>query len=202
MMYAYSPVYCHYNFRQPSHWAMTPSAVELNRKFRTLWEQHVYWTRLTVNSIVGNLPDMKATTERLLRNADDFANVFVLYYGRDIAARFASLFRAHLTIAAELVGALKSGNTQAAENAQKRWYANADAIALFLARINPYWSQAEWQHMLHEHLRLLSEEVAARIAGDYPKNIALNDQIEPQALEMADMMTSGIIQQFPSSFLR
>ncbi|MDQ0164641.1 hypothetical protein J2S11_000541 [Bacillus horti] len=34
------------------------------------------------------------------------------------------------------------------------------------------------------------------------KNIALNDQIEPQALEMADVMTTGIIQQFPSNFLR
>ncbi|WP_235440082.1 hypothetical protein [Paenibacillus sp. DMB20] len=56
--------------------------------------------------------------------------------------------------------------------------------------------------MLREHLRLLSEEVTARIAGDHSKNIALNDLIEPQALEMADMMTSGIIQQFPSSFLR
>ena len=198
----YSPVYCHYGFRQASHWALTPSAVELNRKFRTLWEQHVYWTRLTVNSIVGDLPDVKETTERLLRNPDDFAAVLALYYGSDIAAGFSSLFRSHLTIAAELVGALKSGNTQAAADAQMRWYANADAIALFLGRINPYWSQAEWQRMLREHLRLLSEEVTARIAGDYSKNIALNDLIEPQELEMADMMTNGIIQQFPSSFLR
>ncbi|WP_235440083.1 hypothetical protein [Paenibacillus sp. DMB20] len=131
MMCAYSPVYWHYGFRQASHWALTPSAVELNRKFRTLLEQHVYWTRLTVNSIVGDLPDVKETTERLLRNPDDFAAVLALYYGSDIAARFANLFRSHLTIAAELVGALKSGNAQAAADAQMRWYANADAICSF-----------------------------------------------------------------------
>lgn len=75
MMYPYSPAY--YDF-PPVRFAATamvwtPSMVELNQKLRSLWEQHVYWTRLTVNSIVGRLPDEKETTARLLRNAGDFA---------------------------------------------------------------------------------------------------------------------------------
>ncbi|MBD7967198.1 acetylglutamate kinase [Paenibacillus sp. Sa2BVA9] len=179
----------------------TSSSVELNRKLRALWEQHVYWTRLTVNSIVDGLPDVNATTERLLRNPDDFAEVLASVYGIAIANEFARLLREHLTIAAELVGDLKSGNSEAAADAQRRWYANADSIADFLGRINPYWSQMEWQHMMYEHLGLLSDEVSTRIAKDYVKNVALNDQIETQALGMADMMTSGIVQQFPSNFL-
>ncbi|WP_246014093.1 hypothetical protein [Paenibacillus rhizophilus] len=107
----------------------------MNRKLRTLWEQHVYWTRLTVDSIVDGLPDEKETTERLLRNPDDFAAVLAPLYGPAIAAEFAKLLRGHLTIAAELVKALKSGNSQAAADAQKRWYANADSIAAFLSSI-------------------------------------------------------------------
>lgn len=55
--------------------------------------------------------------------------------------------------------------------------------------------------MLHEHLRLLSEEVTSRIAKDYVRNIALSDSIEQQALGMADEMTSGIVRQFPSVFM-
>ncbi|WP_237690623.1 hypothetical protein [Paenibacillus caui] len=55
--------------------------------------------------------------------------------------------------------------------------------------------------MLFEHLRLLSKEVTTRLAGNYAENIALSDQIESQALGMADVMTSGIIRQFPSAFL-
>ncbi len=54
--------------------------------------------------------------------------------------------------------------------------------------------------MLHQHLDLLSKEVAARLAGNYRENVALNDQIEPQALMMADVMTEGIVLQFPSAF--
>ncbi|WP_145048894.1 acetylglutamate kinase [Paenibacillus xylanexedens] len=199
-MYTYYPVYYYPVFRQEHsvHW--TPTSVELNRKLRTLWEQHVFWTRLTVNSIVDGLGDVDQTAARLLRNPQDFAEVLAPIYGSAIANEFEKLLSEHLTIAAELVTALKAGNTSAAEDAQKRWYANADDIAQFFARINPYWSKDEWQRMMYEHLRLLSEAVATRIAKDYTTNVALSDSIEQQALEMADMMTTGIVQQFPMVF--
>lgn len=155
---------------------------------------------MTVNSIVGSLPDEEATTARLLRNADDFAAVLRPLYGPAIASGFAELLKTHLTIAAELVKALKAGNTAAAEDARKRWFMNADDIAAFLARINPFWSEAEWRNMLREHLRLLSNEVATRLAGNYEENVATSDRIQAQALEMADVMTRGIAQQFPSFF--
>lgn len=200
MMYAYYPMYAYPTFRQDGQAKWTTSSVDLNRKLRSLWEQHIYWTRLTVNSIVDGLGDVKPTTERLLRNPSDFANVLAPVYGNVIATQFEKLLTEHLTIAAELVTDLKSGDMNAAEDAQKRWYRNADDIAAFLASINPYWSQEEWRMMLYEHLRLLSEEVTTRIAKDYEKNVATNNVIEPQALQMADVMTSGIVQQFPMLF--
>jgi hypothetical protein len=160
----------------------------------------VYWTRLTVNSIIDRLADEEVTTARLLRNASDFAAVLEPLYGSAIANKFAELLLGHLTIAAELVKGLRDGNAAAAADAQKRWYMNADDIAAFLSRINPYWSREEWRTMMYEHLRLLSGKVAARLAKNYKENVALNDQIEPQALGMADEMTNGIVQQFPSLF--
>ncbi|AIG25717.1 hypothetical protein BRLA_c013780 [Brevibacillus laterosporus LMG 15441] len=200
-MYGYSPNYNNYVFRPVSSVCWTPAMVELNRQLRALWEQHIYWTRLAVNSIVGDLPDKDPTIKRLLRNATDFAAAFQPFYGPTIAARFGELMKGHLTIAGELVQALHTGNSAAAADAQRRWYANADDIAIFLGRINPYWSQEEWRQMMYQHLRLLTAEVAARIAGNYEENVATNDLVEPQALEMADVMTSGIIQQFPNQFI-
>lgn len=199
-MNGFYPNYNYYDIRQVRPMAWTPSKVELNQKLRALWEQHVYWTRLTVNSIVDRLPDEKETTARLLRNPTDFAAVLAPLYGPVIAAKFAELLRGHLTIAAELVKALQSGNAAAAADAEKRWYHNADEIAEFLSRINPYWSKEEWRKMLHEHLRLLTSEVATRLAGDYEKNVAISDVIETQALGMADVMTTGIVRQFPMVF--
>lgn len=199
-MFNYVPTYYYPTFRKTDSLQCTTASVDLNRKLRSLWEQHVFWTRLTVNSIVDGLGDVQPTTARLLRNPSDFAQVLAPIYGTAIAGQFEKLLREHLTIAAELVTDLKSGNSTAAADAEKRWYANADEIATFLAQINPYWSKVEWQRMMYEHLRLLTEEVGSRIAKDYVRNVELSDSIEPQALGMADMMTSGIVQQFPSVF--
>lgn len=54
---------------------------------------------------------------------------------------------------------------------------------------------------MYEHLRLTSREVSARVSKNYKENVATNDLIEPQALQMADELTSGIVQQFPGSFM-
>lgn len=201
MLHGYLPVR-YADFYRPFVTIWTPSKVALNQLLRALWVQHIYWTRLTVNSIVGSLPDEQPTTARLLQNPDDFANALRPYYGDAIAGRFGELLRSHLTIAAELVKALKANQTEAAADAQKRWYANADAIAAFLGSINPYWSRSEWRKMMHLHLQLLTGEVTTRIAGNYAENVATSRQIEEQAMQMADVMTSGIVRQFPARFLR
>ncbi|REK74640.1 acetylglutamate kinase [Paenibacillus paeoniae] len=198
-MYGYVPFH-YFNWRQSHSQGWTAAMVELNQQLRTLWEQHVFWTRLTINSIVDRLPDEQVTTARLLRNPKDFAALLEPLYGAAVASKFNQLFTEHLAIAAELVKALQAGNTAAAEDANKRWYANADALALFLSQINPYWSEQEWRRMFYEHLKLTAEEATTRLAGQYEQNVALSDPIEQQALVMADMMTHGIVRQFPALF--
>jgi hypothetical protein len=51
--------------------------------------------------------------------------------------------------------------------------------------------------MLYEHLDLLGANVADMIAGNYQESIDGYDEMEQQALEMADIMAEGIAMQFP-----
>ncbi|MEK3916791.1 LysM peptidoglycan-binding domain-containing protein [Paenibacillus sp. FSL H7-0331] len=179
---------------------ISSAEVELNQAFRTLWEQHVAWTRMLIISIAESLPDEALVTERLLRNPPDMANVFKHYYGEEIAKRFSALFREHLVLAAQLVKAAKAGNSRAAAEAEKNWYANADEIAAFLNSINPNWPKADLRNMLHEHLRMTKDQAVFRLSKKYKSDIATYDQIEKQALEMADAFTNGIVKQFPNHF--
>jgi len=43
-------------------------------------------------------------------------------------------------------------------------------------------------------------EAVATLTGDYRKSASLYDQIEVQALGMADTVSSGIMKQFPLKF--
>ena len=172
----------------------------LSNQMRLLWEQHVYWTRLFILSTVFGLPDTNLVASRLLRNPKDFEAVFLQFYGEDAAAKFAELFTSHLTIAAELVNAAKAGDSGKAADAENRWYANADEIAAFLGSINPYWSAQEWREMLRNHLAMTKAEAVAFLTQKYEDSISVFENIEQEALVMADVMTQGLVRQHPQYF--
>lgn len=174
----------------------------LSNQLRLLWEQHVYWTRFVISGIVFHSPDLDASQNRLLQNPGDFASVLRTFYGENVAMKFATLLTAHLSIAAELVTATAEGKSQDAAEAEKRWYENAEQIAVFLASVNPYWSKHEWQEMLYSHLDMTKQEAVDFINGDYAASVEVFDRIEMEALQMADKMTEGILRQFSSRFYR
>lgn len=200
------PNYIHAEYRSiddmdyPDMFRVTESEMGLRDTIRMLWEQHSVWTRLAIMSIVAGSPDEELVVARLLRNPKDFEEVLRLFYGDEVAAEFNKLLTSHLVIASEIVKASKAGNTDAAADAEKRWYENADQIAQLLSRINPYWYFEDWQAMLHEHLALVKAQAVAILTSDYEKGISIYDEMEAQALEMADMMADGIIKQFPEIF--
>jgi hypothetical protein len=168
---------------------------------RKLWEDHITWTRLFIVSATANLPDKDATTNRLLQNQVDIGNAVKLYYGDAAGNQLTTLLKEHITTAAELVTAAKANDTAKMEDAKKRWFANADQIASFLSKANPKnWSNAEMQKMMHDHLNLTTTEVQARLKGDWAADIAAYERVHGQILHMADMLSAGIINQFPEKF--
>ncbi|MGI6114429.1 MAG: acetylglutamate kinase [Mahellales bacterium] len=170
--------------------------LQLSNTIRRLWMEHVLWTRLFILSTAFNLPDLQFVTERLLQNPVDFARVLEPFYGGQIAMQFEQLFTDHLLIAAQLVNAAKAGDSAQVDIQRRRWYANADDIAKFLASINPFWSEAQWRNLLFDHLSMTENEAVFILTGRYEKSIKEYDRIQAEALQMADVMTCGIIRQF------
>ena len=169
--------------------------LKLSNKFRLLWEQHVYWTRIVIMGIVFELPDLECSSKRLLQNAPDFAKVFRHYYGSKNANEFECLMTEHLTIAAQLVQAAKAGDHEEASRQERKWYENANDIACFLNYINPYWSEKEMSAMWYKHLALTKNEAVAIMTNKYCESVRIFDEIEQEALKMADCFSQGIIRQ-------
>jgi hypothetical protein len=167
---------------------------------RKLWEDHVTWTRLAIISLTTGSPDTEATVGRLLQNQDDIGDAIAPFYGEEAGNQLATLLREHITIAADLIAAAKAGNQPEVARQQARWEANADEIARFLNNANPRWKLGETRTMLHEHLQLTTREVVARLQSDWTADVAAYDEIHRQALHMADMLSTGIVAQFPKRF--
>lgn len=96
-------------------------ATALREGMRRLWEDHVLWTRLVIVSTAANLPDLEATTRRLLQNQADIGNAVKPYYGEAAGEKLTALLRAHILGAAELLAAAKANDPRRLDAAKQAW---------------------------------------------------------------------------------
>lgn len=176
------------------------SQVDLKMSERKLWSDHVLWTRNFIISDLASLEDKDAVLQRLLKNQDDIGNAIKPYYGEDAGNNLSKLLREHITIAGQVVDAAKSGNKKDLEKYNKDWYENADKISEFLSSANPNWSNKDLKDMLYKHLQLTTDEVLARLNKDWKADIAAYDKGENHMLMFADILSNGIMKQFPEKF--
>ena len=168
---------------------------------RKLWEDHITWTRLYIVSFAADLPDQDMTAKRLLQNQTDIGNAVKPFYGEEAGNALTKLLEAHIQGAVELLTAAKAGDQDAVEAASAKWYANANDIAAFLNQANPdAWPLAALQEQMKMHLDLTLQEATARLNGDYAADIAAYDQIHEHILQLADLLSSGLMQQCPDRF--
>lgn len=181
--------------------AVSTGQEELRTQLRKLWADHVFWTRLYIISAVDGLADADVAAKRLLGNQDDIGNAVRPVYGDAAADRLTSLLRDHITGAAALLTAAKSGDQSATEKASTAWYANADQIADFLASANPdHWPQADLRAGMTMHLDQTLTEAKARMSGDYAADVLAFDEIFKHMMDFSDLLANGIVAQFPDKF--
>jgi hypothetical protein len=177
------------------------SAQDFHDAMRKLWEDHITWTRLYIVSFAAGLPDTDAVAARLLQNQDDIGNAIRPVYGNDAADKLTQLLKDHITGAVDLLKAAKAGDTAATKTASDKWYANADDIATFLNSANPdNWPLDDLKNEMKMHLDLTLGEATAHLKGDSTADIKAYDDVHNEILGMADMLSSGIIKQFPDMF--
>lgn len=193
-------IYIYPNCGVNNNYWININQVRLLEQMNLTWEQHIMWTRMLLISIVENLKDLDATQTRLLRNPKDIANVFRPYYGNAVAEKIEKLLTEHLVIGKELIVALKNKNQEEAKRLNAKWYQNADEMAEAFSSINPFYPKGEIRRMLYEHLKLTSNEVNARVDGNYVEDINAYDMVQKEILKMSQFFVDGIVRQFPNIF--
>lgn len=179
---------------------ISPKMVQLKTDMQKVWIDHTIWTRSYIVSALSDLPDQKDVLNRLLQNQQDIGNVIKPYYGEEAGNKLAGLLTEHILIAGKIVAAAKAGNQSEVAKLEKDWHKNADDIAKFLSAANPNWEFKELQDMLYTHLKMITEMVLSYLKGDWKSNIATTDKNEIHMIHFADILTEGIIKQFPEKF--
>lgn len=168
---------------------------------RKLWEDHVNLTRFFIISTISNLPDQDETAQRMIQNQNEIGDAIKPFYGDAAGDQLAELLREHALISATLLQAARKADAPAFEDAVEKWYSNADELAEFLFDLNPEnWPLRKTKPMMKSYLDLTLEQALARWNGDFEKDIESYDKVHTHALEIADMLSEGIINRFWERF--
>jgi hypothetical protein len=166
---------------------MSQKEFALRTQMRKLWEDHITWTRMVIVDFAANQVDI--------------GNAIKPYYGAAAGNALTKLLRTHILEAVPVLTHAKSGDKAKLTKALDVWYANGNQIARFLAKANPAsWPLPMTTKMMKDHLDLTTEEAVARLQGRWTADIAAYDKVHAEILQMSDMLSSGLVAQFPSRF--
>jgi hypothetical protein len=174
--------------------------LSLRLAMRRLWSDHVIWTREYIVAAVADRPDAEQAAARLLRNQDDIGAAVVPFYGEDAGKALTALLRQHILIAVDLIDAGKKNDDARFQDANDKWDGNAREIADLLSSANPNWPQSDVLDLLMQHLNLTRNEVAARLKKKHHDDVEAFDQIHTEILTVADVLSDGLVKQFPEKF--
>jgi hypothetical protein len=175
-------------------------ALSLRLAMRRLWSDHVIWTREYLVAAVADRPDAEQAAGRLLRNQDDIGSAVVPFYGEAAGEALTALLRQHIMIAVDIIDAAKKGDDSRFEDSNDKWDRNAEEIAGLLSSANPNWPQPDVLDLLMQHLNLTRSEVVARLEKSHHDDVEAFDQIHTEILTLADVLSDGLIRQFPERF--
>lgn len=179
----------------------TSAEVALYSSMRTLWAEHMQWTYDTIVAFAAGSESLDPTLERLLANQEHIGDAIKPLYGDAAGDALTALLKEHITDAVPVLTAAQAGDSEALDAAIEEWNRNAREIGDFLADANPdTWSRADMESMMEGHISQTVAYAAAQLQGDYAESIRLYDEAADHMADMADMLSSGIIAQFPDKF--
>jgi hypothetical protein len=179
----------------------TEKAVAFHDRMRALWEAHGAWTHMVIVSFVANLPDLPAEEQVLLHNQVDIGNAVKPYYGKAAGNKLTKLLKTHILGAVSVLEAAKSGDKNQLATAEAAWSANGRQIADFLHAADPHFlSRTAARKMMQVHLQQVIQQAVDELTGNYIADARAFAPYIRHILDMADMISGGIIRQFPARF--
>lgn len=177
--------------------------VDFQLNMRELWTDHMQWTFLTVNAFFHNPDAVPAYLDRLLRNQQEIGAVFVPFYGQEAGDQLAGLLTTHIQQAVPVLEAARAGDEAALNQALADWYANANEIAGFISDLDPeVWPRSELEEIWRVHIDQTTVYSLDVLNGDYGAAVRDYDQAFDHIMGLADLLSTGIIEQFPKQFAR
>lgn len=184
------------------HYEEDPEAiVQFRMHCRCLWEDHVIYVARAITSIIADMVDINAISDRLTKNAVELGSVLATYHGDGYGTQLTDLLKAHIANVVDTVGAIKAGASTTELNSKS--LDHIMAVADVLSSLDPKnWPRDAVISLFTNHLACTTKQATDRVAREWVSDIAAFDECIMGIRAIADVFANGIVDKFPEKFIR
>jgi hypothetical protein len=164
---------------------------------RDLWVDHIFWVRnVSLAAINNNDAAMKAAEQQAVANATSIEP----FYGAVAKEAFFKLIAGHYGAVKAYLVATVGDNTSAQASATQSITSNAEDIAVFLSKANPYLPKDALYSVLLAHGGHHIQQIQELKARNYAAEAKTWDDMKSHVYQIADATADALAKQFPKQF--
>ena len=168
---------------------------------RDLWLGHIFWVRnVSVAAIEKNDSAVKTSEQQAVANARAIAASIEPFYGAAAKEEFFKLLAGHYGAVKAYLVATVAGDAAAQMTATQSLTSNADEIAAFLSKANPYLPKDTLQGLLLAHGGHHIQQIQQLKDRKYEAEAQTWDEMKKHIYQIADATADALAKQFTRKF--
>ena len=168
---------------------------------RDLWVGHIFWVRaLSIATVDKKDAAAKIAEQQAVANAKSIAATIEPFYGAAAKDSFFKLLAGHYGAVKAYLVATVASDAVAQSTATQSLTSNADEIAIFLSKANPYLPKDAVQSLLLAHGGHHIQQIQQLKDGKYEAEAQTWDEMKKHVYQIADATADALAKQFAKIF--
>jgi hypothetical protein len=181
--------------------ARKQKTIQTATALRDLWLGHIFWVRnVSVATIDKNDLAAKAAEQQAVANAKAIAASIEPFYGAAAKDSFFKLLAGHYGAVKAYLVATAAGDASAQGVATQSLTANAEEIANFLSKANPFLSKDAVQGLLLAHGGHHIQQIQQLKNRKYEAEAQTWEEMKQHVYQIADATADALAKQFAKKF--
>jgi hypothetical protein len=175
--------------------------LETAASLRDLWVSHIFWVRnVSVAAIFKNDSALKTAEEQAVANAKGIAASIEPFYGAAAKDSFFKLLAGHYGAVKAYLVATVASDISAQGTATQALTGNAEEIAVFLSKANPYLPKNVVQGLLLAHGGHHIQQIQQLKDRKYEAEAQTWEEMKTHIYQIADATAAALAKQFVKKF--
>src|SRR4051794_21007423 len=168
---------------------------------RDLWLGHIFWVRnVSVATIDKNDSATKAAEQQAVANAQSIAATIEPFYGAAAKDAFFKLLAGHYGAVKAYLAATVAGDATRQGAATQSLTSNAEEIASFLSKANPYLQKDAVNGLLQVHDSHHIQQIQQLTDHQYDAEAQTLEEMKNHIYQIADATADALAKQFAEKF--